>query len=172
MSAGPSNIDREEIAKFEALANRWWDKEGDFKPLHDINPLRAQFIQARVPGGVAGKRVLDVGCGGGILAEALAEMGANVTAIDLASGPLSVARIHSQRTGVDVRYELIRTEDLAEREPGAYDIVTCLEMLEHVPHPAAIVTACSRFAKSAGHLFFSTISRNPKAYLFAVRGAE
>lgn len=164
------NIDHAEIRKFEALASRWWDPNSEFRPLHEINPLRVGFITGKVT--LAGKQVLDVGCGGGILSEAMARQGAEVTAIDLAEASLAVARLHQLESGLSVRYENIAVEDLAAREPERYDVVTCLEMLEHVPDPASVVAACARLLKPGGHLFFSTINRNPKSYLFAIVGAE
>jgi 2-polyprenyl-6-hydroxyphenyl methylase/3-demethylubiquinone-9 3-methyltransferase len=164
------NVDRAEIAKFEALADRWWDPLGEFKPLHDINPLRLDFIDARA--GLAGRRVLDVGCGGGILAEALAHRGAEVTGIDLGEAPLAVARLHAREQGVDVDYRCISVEEMAEAHPGEYDVVTCLEMLEHVPDPSLVVAACSRLVRPGGQVFFSTINRNPKAWVMAIFGAE
>jgi len=179
-----ANVDPGEIAKFEALAERWWDPEGDFKPLHAINPLRLGYIERRIGGGrspaaatgdaspLAGKRVLDIGCGGGILAESLAARGARVTAIDLATAPLAVARVHARESGVAVSYERAGAEAFAATHPGAFDIVTCLEMLEHVPDPASTVAACARLARPDGDLFFATINRNPKAYLLAIVGAE
>lgn len=164
------NVDEAEIAKFEALADRWWDPTGEFKPLHDINPLRLDFIDARA--GLAERRVIDVGCGGGILAEAMAHRGAWVTGIDLGEAPLAVARRHAEQSGVDVDYRRISVEEMAEQHPGAFDVVTCLEMLEHVPDPASVVRACARLAKPGGQLVFSTINRQPKAYALAVIGAE
>jgi 2-polyprenyl-6-hydroxyphenyl methylase/3-demethylubiquinone-9 3-methyltransferase len=165
-----SNSDLAEIRKFEALASRWWDPQSEFKPLHEINPLRMGFITSKTP--LAGKRVVDIGCGGGILSEAMARQGAEVTAIDLAEASLAVARLHQLESGLAIRYENIAAEALAKREPGQYDVVTCLEMLEHVPDPAAVVAACAALVKPGGHLFFSTINRNPKAYVFAILGAE
>ena len=165
-----SNIDHAEIAKFEALAHRWWDRESEFKPLHEINPLRVNWINERAP--LAGKSVLDVGCGGGILSEAMAQRGAHVTGIDLGEAPLAVARLHQPETGVDINYRQITAEALAEEQPEQFDVVTCLEMLEHVPDPASIIRACYALVKPGGHVFFSTINRNPKAYLFAIIGAE
>jgi 2-polyprenyl-6-hydroxyphenyl methylase/3-demethylubiquinone-9 3-methyltransferase len=164
------NVDPREIAKFEALASRWWDRSSEFRPLHDINPLRANYIDQHSP--VAGRRLVDVGCGGGILAEAMALRGATVTGIDMGEAPLSVARLHQQESGVEVDYRHATAEQLAEQEPGAFDIVCCLEMLEHVPDPAAVIAACSELARPGGSLYFSTINRNPKAFLFAVVGAE
>ncbi|MCB1648145.1 MAG: bifunctional 2-polyprenyl-6-hydroxyphenol methylase/3-demethylubiquinol 3-O-methyltransferase UbiG [Gammaproteobacteria bacterium] len=165
-----NNCDDSEIRKFSALASRWWDPNSEFKPLHEINPLRMGFISSKVT--LAGKRVLDIGCGGGILSEAMTQQGAEVTAIDLADASLAVARLHQLESGLQIRYEKIAAEAMAVREPGAYDVVTCLEMLEHVPDPAAIVQACATLVKPGGHVFFSTINRNPKAYVFAILGAE
>jgi len=164
------NADPLELQKFSDLAHRWWDPSSEFRPLHEINPLRLEWINSRVP--LAGKTVLDIGCGGGILAESMARKGADVTGIDLSEKALKVADLHSLETGVQVRYELISAEAIAEREPGRYDVVTCMEMLEHVPDPAAIVHACATLVKPGGYLFFSTINRNPKSYLYAVLGAE
>lgn len=164
------NVDPGEIAKFEALADRWWDPHGEFKPLHDINPLRLDFIDART--GLAGRRVLDVGCGGGILAEAMAHRGADVTGIDLGEAPLGVARLHAEESGVAVAYRRVSVEELAEEAPGEFDAVTCLEMLEHVPSPASVVRACATLVRPGGQVFFSTLNRNPKAYALAVLGAE
>ena len=165
-----ANSDQAEIRKFEALASRWWDPNSEFKPLHEINPLRMGFISSKV--NLTGKAVVDIGCGGGILSEAMARHGAHVTAIDLAEASLAVARLHQLESGLAIRYENISTEDLARREPGRFDVVTCLEMLEHVPDPEAVVSACAALVKPGGHLFFSTINRNPKAYVFAILGAE
>jgi 2-polyprenyl-6-hydroxyphenyl methylase/3-demethylubiquinone-9 3-methyltransferase len=165
-----SNVDAAEIAKFEALASRWWDKTSEFKPLHDINPLRANYIDTRSP--VAQRKVLDVGCGGGILAEALAHRGAEVTGIDMGEAPLAVARLHALESGAKVDYRCITAEDLAEQAAGSFDTVTCLEMLEHVPDPGSVVNACAQLVKPGGDVYFSTINRNPKAYAFAILGAE
>jgi 2-polyprenyl-6-hydroxyphenyl methylase/3-demethylubiquinone-9 3-methyltransferase len=164
------NADPQEIQKFSELAHRWWDPTSEFRPLHEINPLRLEWINARVP--LAGKKVCDVGCGGGILAESIAKKGATVTGIDLSEKALKVADLHSLESGIKVRYELISAEELAAREAGQYDVVTCMEMLEHVPDPAAIVQACAKLVKPGGHIFFSTLNRNPKSYLFAIIGAE
>jgi 2-polyprenyl-6-hydroxyphenyl methylase/3-demethylubiquinone-9 3-methyltransferase len=164
------NADPAELEKFGELAHRWWDANSEFKPLHDINPLRLDWIDAAV--GLAGKRVLDVGCGGGLLSEGMAVRGAEVTGIDLSEKPLGVARLHLLESGEKVDYRKISAEHLAEEMPGAFDVVTCLEMLEHVPDPASIVAACAQLVKPGGQVFFSTINRNPKAYLFAVIGAE
>ena len=165
-----TNIDTAEIAKFEALASRWWDADGEFKSLHDINPLRANWIDARAP--VAERKVLDVGCGGGILAESLAQRGAEVTGIDMGEAPLSVARLHGIESRTKVTYRQTTAETMAEEMPGAFDIVTCLEMLEHVPDPASVIRACATLVKPGGHVFFSTINRNAKAFAFAIVGAE
>jgi 2-polyprenyl-6-hydroxyphenyl methylase / 3-demethylubiquinone-9 3-methyltransferase len=165
-----SNFEAAELDKFSVLAHKWWDKNSEFKPLHDINPLRLRYIDQHV--GLAGKRVLDVGCGGGILSESMAEKGAYVTGIDLGEKALNVAKLHSLETGVAVDYQLVSVEALAEANPASYDVVTCLEMLEHVPNPASIIQACTALVKPGGHVFFSTIHRNPKAYLYAVIGAE
>ncbi|HZW20217.1 bifunctional 2-polyprenyl-6-hydroxyphenol methylase/3-demethylubiquinol 3-O-methyltransferase UbiG [Noviherbaspirillum sp.] len=164
------NADPLELQKFSDLAHRWWDPTSEFRPLHEINPLRLEWINARAP--LAGKNVVDIGCGGGILAESMAKKGAKVTGIDLSEKALKVADLHSLESGVQVRYELISAEQLAAREPGSFDVVTCMEMLEHVPDPAAVVKACATLVKPGGHVFFSTINRNPKSYLFAVIGAE
>ena len=164
------NADPLELQKFSELAHRWWDPNSEFRPLHEINPLRLEWINALAP--VAGKRVVDIGCGGGILAEAIAKKGATVTGIDLSEKALKVADLHSLESGVSVRYELTSAEDLAAREAGQYDIVTCMEMLEHVPDPSAIVKACATLVKPGGQVFFSTLNRNPKSYLFAIIGAE
>lgn len=164
------NVDPSEIAKFEALAKRWWDKNSEFKPLHDINPLRSNFIDERSP--VAGLKVLDVGCGGGILCEALAQRGAEVTGIDMGEAPLSVAKLHQLESNLSINYQRITAEELAQQQPQSFDIVTCLEMLEHVPDPSLVIKACSELVKPGGHVYFSTINRNPKSYLFAIIGAE
>jgi len=165
-----ANVDQAELDKFSALAAKWWDPTSEFKPLHEINPLRLGWINGLAP--LAGKRVLDVGCGGGILSESMAMKGANVKGIDLANKPLKVAALHKLESGVPVDYECIGAEDLAAREPASFDVVTCMEMLEHVPDPASTVRACATLVKPGGHVFFSTINRNPKAYLFAIIGAE
>lgn len=165
-----NNVDAQEIAKFEALAYRWWDTESEFKPLHDINPLRLDFIDKHA--NLAGKKVLDIGCGGGILSESMAKRGAKVKGIDLGEAPLAVAKIHAKEEDLDVEYQAISAEKIAQQEPNSYDIVTCMEMLEHVPDPAAIVSACATLVKPNGHVFFSTINRNPKSFLFAIVGAE
>jgi 2-polyprenyl-6-hydroxyphenyl methylase/3-demethylubiquinone-9 3-methyltransferase len=165
-----SNVDQAEIQKFEALAHRWWDPEGDFKPLHDINPARLDFIAERAP--LENTRVVDVGCGGGILAEAMARAGARVTGMDMAGSPLSVARLHALESGVEVEYLASTAEELADTRPGQYQIVTCLEMLEHVPDIHSTIAACAALAAPGAELFFSTINRNPKAWALAVVGAE
>jgi 2-polyprenyl-6-hydroxyphenyl methylase/3-demethylubiquinone-9 3-methyltransferase len=164
------NVDRKEIEKFEGLAERWWDPEGDFKPLHDINPARLAYISECVD--LDGARVLDIGCGGGILAESMAASGAQVSAIDMAEAPLAVARIHQLKSGVDIDYRHSTAEQEATDAPGAYDLVTCLEMLEHVPDPASVIAACARLVRPGGQVFFSTINRNPKSFLMAIVGAE
>ncbi|CAB3672908.1 bifunctional 2-polyprenyl-6-hydroxyphenol methylase/3-demethylubiquinol 3-O-methyltransferase UbiG [Achromobacter pestifer] len=165
------NADQAELDKFSALASRWWDPESEFKPLHTINPLRLEWIQ-ECAGSLTGKKVLDVGCGGGILSEAMARGGAEVTGIDLADKSLKVARLHGLESGVKVEYRKVPVEDLAAEQPGQYDVVTCMEMLEHVPDPASIVRACSTLVTPGGWVFFSTLNRNAKAFLFAIVGAE
>ena len=164
------NADPQELKKFSDLAHHWWDTNSDFRPLHQINPLRLEWINVRTP--IAGKAVLDIGCGGGILAESMARKGARVTGIDLSDKALKVAELHSLESGVQLRYELISAEDLAVREAATFDVVTCMEMLEHVPDPASIVRACATLVKPGGSIFFSTLNRNPKSYLFAILGAE
>ncbi|MFP5504706.1 MAG: bifunctional 2-polyprenyl-6-hydroxyphenol methylase/3-demethylubiquinol 3-O-methyltransferase UbiG [Gammaproteobacteria bacterium] len=164
------NVDPAEIAKFEELAARWWDPHSEFKPLHDINPLRLDYIERLEP--LRGKRVLDVGCGGGLLSEGMAARGAQVTGIDMGEAPLSVAKLHLYESGLEVDYRQITAEQMAAEHPGAFDIVTCLEMLEHVPAPDSVIAACGRLVKPGGLVVFSTINRNPKAYLFAIVGAE
>jgi 2-polyprenyl-6-hydroxyphenyl methylase/3-demethylubiquinone-9 3-methyltransferase len=164
------NVDDLEIRKFEALASRWWDPNSEFKPLHDINPLRVNYISQHI--NLAEKRVLDIGCGGGILAEALAHHGAAVTAIDKAEASLSVAKLHLLESQLDISYLDSTAEEFAEAQPAQFDVVTCLEMLEHVPDPSSVVAACQRLVKPGGLVFFSTINRNPKSYLFAIIGAE
>jgi 2-polyprenyl-6-hydroxyphenyl methylase / 3-demethylubiquinone-9 3-methyltransferase len=165
------NADPAELAKFSELAHRWWDPQSEFRPLHQINPLRLEWIQSYVP--LAGKRVLDVGCGGGILSDAMARKGAQVVGIDLAAKALRVAQLHALEAQTpNVQYREISAESLAEQEPEGFDVVTCMEMLEHVPDPASIVRACSRLVKPGGWVFISTINRNPKSFLFAIVGAE
>jgi 2-polyprenyl-6-hydroxyphenyl methylase/3-demethylubiquinone-9 3-methyltransferase len=166
-----NNVDAQELAKFSELAHRWWDPESEFRPLHQINPLRLEWIDELAV--LRGKRVLDVGCGGGILAEAMARRAAQVTGIDLAAKPLGVARLHALEAGVEnLEYREVATEALAAEKPGAFDVVTCMEMLEHVPDPAAVVRACAQLARPGGWVFFSTLNRNPKSFLFAIVGAE
>jgi 2-polyprenyl-6-hydroxyphenyl methylase/3-demethylubiquinone-9 3-methyltransferase len=164
------NVDHSEVNKFEELASRWWDPHSEFKPLHEINPLRLGYIKQFTA--LEGKQVLDVGCGGGILSESLAACGAQVTGIDMGEAPLQVARLHLLESGLEVNYERIPVERLAEERPASFDLITCMEMLEHVPDPASVVQACAKLVKPGGHLFFSTINRNPKSYLFAIVGAE
>lgn len=170
MKTGTSNVDNAEIAKFDALASRWWDPSGEFRPLHEINPLRLDYIRQRVR--LAGSSVVDIGCGGGILAESMAAAGASVTGIDMAEGPLAVAKLHRAESGAEVDYRRCTAEDLADERPGQFDVVTCLEMLEHVPSPSTVVNACADLVRPGGDVFFSTINRNPKSFLFAIVGAE
>ncbi|MEJ2729353.1 MAG: bifunctional 2-polyprenyl-6-hydroxyphenol methylase/3-demethylubiquinol 3-O-methyltransferase UbiG [Deltaproteobacteria bacterium] len=164
------NIDRAEIARFEAMAPIWWDKQGDFKALHDINALRLNYINDRIP--LAGKAVLDAGCGGGILSEAMAALGAEVTGIDMGAAALGAARMHLRKTGLDIDYQQATAEQFAETHPDRFDVVTCLELLEHVPDPASVVAACRTLARPGGNVFFATLNRNLKSFLFAVIGAE
>ncbi len=164
------NADPAELAKFDQLAHRWWDPQGEFRPLHEINPLRLEWIDRHAP--LAGKRVLDVGCGGGILTEAMAQRGARVTGIDLSDKALRIAGLHLQESRLSVIYEKTSVDDFAARHTGEFDVVTCMELLEHVPEPAAMVAACARLVRAGGQVFFSTINRNPRSYLFAVIGAE
>lgn len=164
------NADPAEIQKFSELAHRWWDPSSEFRPLHEINPLRLEWINQRIP--LHGKKVIDVGCGGGILAESMAKKGATVTGIDLSEKALKVADLHSLESGVNIRYQKISAEEMAQAEPAQFDVVTCMEMLEHVPDPASVIRACSQMVKPGGSVFFSTLNRNPKSYLFAVIGAE
>ena len=164
------NVDSGEIAKFNALAERWWDPNSEFRPLHDINPLRLNYIDERLS--LPGKKVIDIGCGGGLLSEGMARRGATVTGIDLGEAPLAVARLHAEKSGVEVEYLQVLAEEIAEQRAGEYDAVTCLEMLEHVPDPASVIRACAKLVKPGGQVFFSTINRNPKAFLFAIVGAE
>ena len=168
--ASTTNVDPNEIRKFEELASRWWDKNSEFKPLHDINPLRANWIDNIAP--VAEKKVLDVGCGGGILSESLAQRGADVTGIDMGDAPLGVAKLHQLESGLSISYQKSTAEDFAKNHENTFDIVTCLEMLEHVPDPSSVINACAIMVKPGGTVFFSTINRNPKAFLFAIVGAE
>ena len=165
-----TNVDPNEIRKFEELASRWWDRNSEFKPLHDINPLRADWIESLTP--LKGQNVLDVGCGGGILCEALAQRGSTVTGIDMGAAPLAVGNLHKLESGVEVNYVKSTAEDYAEDHQAAFDTITCLEMLEHVPDPSSVVKACAEMTKPGGTVFFSTINRNPKAYLLAVIGVE
>ena len=169
-SKQPDNVDPTEINKFSELASRWWDPESEFKPLHQINPLRLDFIQQRTP--LEGLSVLDVGCGGGILCESMAALGASVSGIDMAEAGLNVAKMHGIESGISVEYQQITAEKLANEQPGQYDVVTCLEMLEHVPNPSSIVNACSQLAKPSGAIYFSTLNRTPKSFAFAIVGAE
>ena len=164
------NADQNELDKFSQLAHRWWDPKSEFKPLHEINPLRLDWIDQHA--GLSGKKVLDIGCGGGILSESMAQRGALVTGIDLSEKALGVARLHLLESGNKVDYQKIAAEELAEQAAGSFDIVTCMEMLEHVPNPASTIAACAALVKPGGHVFFSTLNRNPKAYLLAVIGAE
>ncbi|OOZ39184.1 bifunctional 2-polyprenyl-6-hydroxyphenol methylase/3-demethylubiquinol 3-O-methyltransferase UbiG [Solemya elarraichensis gill symbiont] len=164
------NVDHAEVKKFEELASRWWDPQSEFKPLHDINPLRLDYIDAAAP--LAGKQVLDVGCGGGILSESMAARGAQVTGIDAGKAPLEVARLHLLESGLEVDYQQVMVEKFADERPATFDVVTCMEMLEHVPDPASVVASCAKLLKPGGTLFLSTINRNPKAWLMAVVGAE
>ncbi|MFZ6750158.1 bifunctional 2-polyprenyl-6-hydroxyphenol methylase/3-demethylubiquinol 3-O-methyltransferase UbiG [Undibacterium sp. Ren11W] len=164
------NADPAEIKKFSDLAHRWWDPSSEFRPLHEINPLRLEWINNCIS--LSGKNVIDIGCGGGILAESMAKKGAKVTGIDLSDKALTVADLHGLESGICVRYEKIAAEDMAEREAGQYDVVTCMEMLEHVPDPASIIRACAKLVRPGGHVFFSTLNRNAKSYLYAIIGAE
>ncbi len=166
-----ANVDPREVAKFEAMSTRWWDTQGEFKPLHDLNPSRLHYIQQRAHG-LAGKTVLDVGCGGGILSESMAHEGADVSGIDMGEANLTIAKMHLYESGEKVSYKKITVEQLAEQQPASFDIVTCMEMLEHVPDPASIIRACQQLVKTDGHLFFSTVNRNAKSYAMAIIGAE
>jgi len=165
-----ANLDSNEIAKFDAIAARWWDPEGEFRPLHAINPLRLGYVDSRAP--LKGRRVLDIGCGGGLLTEGMAERGAKVTGIDLSEGAIKVAKLHLKESGRQVDYRLVNAEAMAAEMPGAFDLVTCLEMLEHVPDPASIVAACSTLVRPGGQVIFSTLNRNPKAFALAILGGE
>ena len=167
----PQNVDPAEISKFEEMASRWWDLEGEFKPLHQINPLRLNYVIDHA-NGLFGKKVLDVGCGGGILAESMAIEGAEVTGLDMGKEPLTVARLHALETGTKLDYIQSTAEEHADERHGYYDVITCMEMLEHVPDPASIIAACAKMVKPGGHVFFSTLNRNIKSYLFAIVGAE
>jgi 2-polyprenyl-6-hydroxyphenyl methylase/3-demethylubiquinone-9 3-methyltransferase len=167
-----NNVDHDEVEKFAVLAARWWDKDSEFKSLHDINPLRLNYIKEQCGGSLKGKRILDIGCGGGILSESLALEGATVVGIDLAEAGLEVAKLHLLESGFDIDYQFISAEDLSDSESESFDVITCLEMLEHVPDPSMIIKACSKLVKTNGRVFFSTINRNPKSYFFAIVGAE
>ncbi len=170
MTQSQPNVDPAEISKFSEIAHKWWDKNSEFKPLHDINPLRLEYIQRFIR--LDKQKVLDVGCGGGILSEAMAMNGASVTGIDMAEASLNVAELHALESGLDIEYHAVSVEDFAEKRPGEFDAVTCLEMLEHVPDPASIVKSCAQLVKPDGFVFFSTINRNPKAWMLAIAGAE
>ena len=170
MSESTLNIDPEEVAKFDQSASRWWDPNSEYKPLHDINPLRLDYIDDRAV--LAGKRVVDVGCGGGILSESMAARGAQVVGVDMSGTALSVAKLHLLESGVSVDYRQMTAEQLAEEEPASFDTVTCMELLEHVPDPVSLIAACAQLAKPGGQLFFSTLNRNPKSYMLAILGAE
>ncbi len=165
-----ANIDPSEIKKFEDLASRWWDEHGEFKPLHEMNPLRLNFINNGSP--LDGKTVCDIGCGGGILSESMARCGATTTGLDMGKAPLSVARLHAMESELDIDYQQVTAEEFAQQHPEKYDVVTCMEMLEHVPDPASVISACYSLVKPGGSVYFSTINRNPKSYLFAIVGAE
>jgi 2-polyprenyl-6-hydroxyphenyl methylase/3-demethylubiquinone-9 3-methyltransferase len=170
MNTVRENVDQAEVAKFDALASRWWDPDGEFRPLHEINPLRLDWIRQHVQ--LSGANVVDIGCGGGILAESMAAAKATVTGIDMADGALAVARLHLHESKADVEYRQATAEELAAEEAGSFDVVTCLEMLEHVPDPSEVIRSCAVLVKPGGHVFFSTINRNPKAFAFAIVGAE
>jgi len=181
MSSQPLNVNEDEIAKFEQVASQWWDLTGDFKPLHQINPLRVQFISQHIAhqtGGTDSKnsfydiQMIDVGCGGGILSESLAKLGANVTGIDMGNEPLNVAKLHALETGVSINYQKITAEEKAQQSPNTFDVVTCMEMLEHVPDPASVIQACSTLVKPGGLIFFSTLNKSIKSYLLAILAAE
>jgi 2-polyprenyl-6-hydroxyphenyl methylase/3-demethylubiquinone-9 3-methyltransferase len=165
-----ANVDQAEVHKFEQLATRWWDPEGDFRPLHELNPVRLHYLDTRV--GLSGKRIADVGCGGGILAEAMAQRGASVVGVDASASSLRIARLHQLESGTQVEYRLRTAEEFAREEPGRFDVVTCMELLEHVPTPMAVVRACAQLVRPGGQVFFSTLNRNFKSYLFAILGAE
>ena len=169
-SAKQQNVDASEIAKFNDLASRWWDANSEFKPLHDINPLRVNYINQHSP--VAGMKIADIGCGGGLVSEGMAKLGATVTGIDMGEAPINVAKLHLHESKLDIEYLQTTAEELAEERQEQYDIVTCLEMLEHVPEPASVIASCAKLVKPGGTVYFSTINRNPKAWLFAIVGAE
>ena len=164
------NVDPSEIRKFEDLATRWWDKNGEFKPLHDINPIRLNYINTGSP--LSGKKIVDIGCGGGILSESMARAGATVTGIDMGKAPLSVARLHAMEEDLEIDYQQITAEQHAAENPASYDVITCMEMLEHVPDPSSVINACMQLVKPGGSIYFSTINRNAKAFIFAIVGAE
>ena len=170
MTIARQNVDAAEVAKFDALAARWWDPDGEFRPLHEINPLRLDWIRRYAD--LDGRKVLDIGCGGGILAEAMAAAGATVTGLDMAEKPLAVARLHQIESGLDVDYQQGTAEELASKEAGQYDVVTCLEMLEHVPEPSQVIASACQLVRPGGDVFFSTINRTPKSFMFAIVGAE
>jgi len=170
MTTARKNVDPAELAKFDSYASRWWDTEGEFRSLHEINPLRLDWIRQHVK--LAGSKVVDIGCGGGILTESVFAVDATVTGIDMAEGPLAVAKLHQHESGAVVDYRQCTAEELAEAEPGQYDVVTCLEMLEHVPDPSQVIRSCAELVPPGGHVFFSTINRNPKSFMFAIVGAE
>ena len=170
MTSARENVDPAELAKFDSFASRWWDTEGEFHSLHEINPLRLDWIRQHVK--LAGSKVVDIGCGGGILTESMFAAGATVTGIDMAEGPLTVAKLHQHESGAEVDYRQCTAEELSEAEPGQYGVVTCLEMLEHVPDPSQVIRSCAELVPPGGHVFFSTINRNPKSFMFAIVGAE
>lgn len=170
MTTTRQNVDAAEVAKFDALASRWWDADGEFRPLHEINPLRLDWIRQHV--NLDGCRAIDIGCGGGILTEAMASAGALVTGVDMAEGALGVARLHQIESGAEVDYQQATAEEMASKHAGQYDVVTCLELLEHVPSPPQVIASAAELVKPGGHVFFSTINRNPKSFLFAIVGAE
>jgi 2-polyprenyl-6-hydroxyphenyl methylase/3-demethylubiquinone-9 3-methyltransferase len=170
MNTARDNVDPAEVAKFDALASRWWDPDGEFRSLHEINPLRLDWIRQHVS--LCGAKIVDIGCGGGILAESMAAAGGTVTGIDMAEGPLAVARLHQHESDAEVQYRQATAEELAAEAAGSFDVVTCLEMLEHVPDPSQVIRSCAELVKPGGHVFFSTINRNPKSFAFAIVGAE